>query len=323
VLPERNPKVHHFVQRAYLEGFQDPRLESSGESYVWVYIPGKSPFRQRPDRVARRNYYYCYDDEEKRKFDAEHSLQELEDLAQPALRKLRNREISLSAEDRLTFAGYVALSHTRVPTFERRMNRLVELLKAKELELTASNQDALRSVVEAVRKNSGEEVNVEEFRKKLTGGTVEIKQQNRGWTLNQMFKMLQVLQEVIYKMQWTFLFAPEDDFGFLTSDNPLSLFDPIGGPGGGIGFASSPAAHFIFPVSRGVCLLAQHQSNVRSSTIAASQVRTVNKGTIVHADSQLYAPFNLSAVQSILDRMMERRPPRKRVLFKRGKAVEE
>jgi hypothetical protein len=75
-----HPKQQHYVHRAYLEAFTDPDYEKRGESYLWAYLPGKSPFRQKPDRIAKRNYYYCFDREEKRQFDFEHTLQKLEDI---------------------------------------------------------------------------------------------------------------------------------------------------------------------------------------------------------------------------------------------------
>jgi hypothetical protein len=319
---EQNPKSQHYVQRAYLEGFQDPQLEGAGENLVWVYLPEKSPFRQRPGEVAVINYYYCHQDEETRKFDAEHHLQRLEDLAMPALHDLRLRQFDLSPQDRLTFAGYIALSHTRVPAFERSMNRLSSLVTGKQLELTTRDDKALQAVVNDMKQRSGEDITLEEFRKQLTGGTVKVTQENRGWSLRQMFHMLLFLQEVIFKMEWTFFVAPEGDSGFLTSDNPVSLFDPMGGIGG-TGFASSPAAHFTFPVSREVCLLAKHQSGPASIKLSASQVRFVNKATIERVDSQLYAPFRSLSVQAILDSVIKTRPAKKEVLLKKGKLVEE
>ena len=46
----------------------------------------------------------------KRQFLAEQVLQKLEDAALPILLRLREKEFTLGTEDRLTFAGYVALT---------------------------------------------------------------------------------------------------------------------------------------------------------------------------------------------------------------------
>jgi uncharacterized protein DUF4238 len=321
-VPGEEPKSQHYVHRAYLEGFQDPDLEKKGVSFVRVYMPGKSPFLQRPLRVAKRNYYYCYEREEQRLFQAEHGLGKLEDVALPVLRQLRERRFHLSPEDRLTFAGYVALSHTRVPTFQRTMDRLASLLSAKQLEFVANDERALKWAIAKIREDTGEDIDPQEFRKKLTGGTVIVKQTSREWSLRQMFQTMLFLQEVIFDMKWTFLLAPEDDAGFLTSDNPVSLFDPVGGQLGGIGFASSPAAHFTFPVSRSMCLLAGHQQGPETAELNGSKVRTVNKGTITRADSQLYAPFKSEAVQKILDSVVSQRTTSEKVLLSKGRVVE-
>jgi uncharacterized protein DUF4238 len=317
------PKQQHFVHRAYLEGFQDPEYLKKGEPALWVYIPRKSPFRQRPDRVARRNYYYCYREGEQRRFLVEHQLQKLEDVALPILRQLRERQFSLKPEDRINFAGYVALSHTRVPTFERSINRLSSLILAKHLELIIGNKNALEKVVTAIKEQTGEELDPEKFHKDLVGGTVVAKQTSREWSLLQTFKMMLFLQRVIYEMTWTFLLAAVDDPGFVTSDNPVSLLDPLAGPMRGIGFVSSPAAHFTFPISQNICLLAHHRKGPDSVKMSRLQVRMVNKATITHADCQVYAPFQSTKIQEILNDVTNNRKSTGRVLVSRGRVVEE
>lgn len=217
----QEPKCHHYVHRAYLEGFLDPDLERIREPFLWMYMGNKFPFRQRPERVAKRNYYYCYRDGEKKSFEAEHNLQKLEDLALPTLRQLRERHFALKDEDRLTFAGYIALAHTRVPTFERRINHLTELLSAKQVEFAASNTRFLESAAKEIRKTTGEEISAKEFQKRLTGGSVMVSQTNRGWSLRETFRTLLGLQTFIFRMHWTFLLTPPDVQGFLTSDNPV------------------------------------------------------------------------------------------------------
>jgi len=317
------PKGQHFVHRAYLEGFQDPRFEERKEPALWVYMPGKTPFRQRPDRVAKRNYYYCFEQEEKRLFVAEHGLQKLEDLALPILRQLADRKFSINPTDRLTFAGYVALAHIRVPTFERFLDFTTSLVHAKHMEMLAADKAALESVVAKISKAKGESLDPEEFRKKLTGGTVVLSQKSRGWTVRQMFENLVAIQEVIFRMKWTFLLSRPDDDGFLTSDNPVSLFDPTASPTRGIGFMSSPAAHFTFPICRTVCLLAHYGHPQEARELTPSEVRQTNKGTITRADSQLYAPFGYSAVQGILNDVVKAKGAPRRVLFSKGRAVVE
>ena len=173
-----------------------------------------------------------------------------------------------------------------------------------------------------MRERTGENIDTEEFLRKLTGGTVEVTQASREWSLREMFEAMLFLQKVIFSMKWTFLLAPKDDAGFLTSDNPVSLFDPVGGPLGGIGFASSPGAHFAFPISRSVALLAQHQQGPEIAELNAFRVRRVNKGTITRVDSQVYAPFGSASIQRILDIVVSQKTRSGKVLFSKGRVIE-
>jgi hypothetical protein len=322
-MPGEKPKSQHFVHRAYLEGFQDPTLIQRGKRALWVYMPGKTPIPQAPERVAKRNYYYCHQQENERQFNAEHLLQKMEDVALPLLLRIRDRDFAFNQEDRLTFAGYVALAHTRVPTFEKVVNRIATLKEAYKLEHVAHDRKALEAVVARIQAETGEELDVDDYFKKLTGGSAYVEQTDRGWSLKQMFTSMLALQKVIFGMHWCFLTAPDGDDGFLTSDNPVSLFDIAEGSSHGIGFASSPAPHFTFPISREICLLAQPHPNPRLVKLTPSEVRRVNSGTITRADGQLYAPFNIGAVKKLFDAVSSQTQRPHRVLLKHGHVVEE
>jgi hypothetical protein len=142
-MPAEEPKSQHFIHRAYLEGFQDPALLREGRRALWLYMVGKNPVPQAPERVAKRNYYYCYREKDERQFLVEHTLQKLEDSSLPILIKLKNVDLALSPEERVNFAGYIALSYTRVPAFERAVNKITELNEARRLEYFATNRSAL------------------------------------------------------------------------------------------------------------------------------------------------------------------------------------
>lgn len=188
------PKQQHYVHRAYLEGFVDPDLERRGESYVWAYLPGKSPFRQKPDRIAKRNYYYCFDRENRRQFDFEHTLQKLEDVSLPIVRRLRSRQFQFDPEDRLTLAGYIALSYTRVPRFEGLVNRMATLDAAFHLQDFTSDPENLKLLAREESERTGKEVTPEQLLNTLNAGSVYLTQTNRGWSLEQMVRIMMMLQ---------------------------------------------------------------------------------------------------------------------------------
>jgi hypothetical protein len=190
--------------------------------------------------------------------------------------------------------------------------------------MVANNSGAIESAAAALEEKTGETVDRDKFATDLKSGTVEISP-NRAWSLGQMFEMMMFLQEVIYNMRWRFLLAPNNEPGFLTTDNPVSLFDPLASPLGGIGFASSPAAHFTFPISRDVCLLAQHQPGPTTEQLNGYRTRSVNKAVITRSDTQVYAPFESALIQNIVDALAKQKvgASKRKILFSEGRVVEE
>src|SRR5215469_4132922 len=318
---ERKPeaKGQHYVHRAYLQGFVDP---DTNDEFLWLYMPKKHPYKQRPERIAKRNYFYCHLNEEKRSFDTEHILQRLEDAALPLLRKLNQRDFSLSDDERITFAGYVALAHTRVPTFQKFIDETTSWFTAKQLEfLIRSDNSILERYAKKLSEEKGEEISVEGLKREMSAGSVTLDQTNRGWSLRHMFRAMLTIQEVVYRIHWTFLIAPDDDPGFLTSDNPISLYDPAAGFG--TGFESSPQAYFTFALSKSLCLLARHYKAQSVANATSREVRRINKGTVGRADTQIYAPFNSMKIQEMLNEVVGRRRGSGKIYLRHGRAVRE
>lgn len=317
------PKSHHFVHRAYLEGFVDPQTTKGNEGYLWVYIPGKSPFKQRPERVAKRNYYYCIEKNAERDFLVEAGLASLEDAAMPILRALEHKSFDLTADDQLTFAGYIALAFTRVPTFERSMNRLAALSDGRLMEMASNDPRLLEQAARNESEETGRTVTAEEFRKKLIGGSIELRQTSRNWSVGMMVESMLRLQVLIANMHWSFLVAPEGDPGFVTTDNPVALYDPDAPTWAGISFAS-PTAHFAFPVNRELCLIGRHRPMPKIQRPSASHVRQINKAAITRCDAQVYAPFKSQKLQMILDEVAREKGGRTgKVFFRKGRLVQE
>lgn len=320
--PGPDPKGQHFVHRAYLDGFIDPKTSADTDQRLWAYMARKSPFLQRTERIAKRNYYYCLGGEGKpRNFQIENDLAKLEDAALPILLELRGKNFAMSADDRLTFAGYTALAFARVPAFERLVNRAQCLSRARKLELFSRDKELLEEAARKESKETGENVTAEHFRKNLTGGSIVISQESRGWSLKVMFEQMLILQKIIWKMNWSFSIAPDGDSGFVTTDNPVALFDP-NSASRGIGFTSSPTAHFAFPLGQNVCLVGSHSRAPLTRLLSASKVREINKNVMTRFDKQVYAPFRSDKVQDIVDSIAREQKPGK-VYFRKGKAVVE
>ena len=316
-MPGAQPKGQHFVHRASVEAFQDPTFATRREPALWVYMPGKHPFRQRPERVAKRNYYYCYERDGRRDFSVEtEMLQALEGYSTPILEKLSSGNFALTDEERLNFAGYVALTFTRVPVFQERTDRLVALMQAKQLEAVIHTPGAL----EGFAREIGEDA--EKLRATMKSGSVIVEQSSRGWSIKQMAEVMLGLQPIINGMQWMFAAAPDGSDGFLTSDNPVCVFDHTPPFPGAVAFLSSPNSFFTFPLSSQICLIGAHKQVTSSAKFTEGEVREVNKGTISRCDQQLYASFPSTKIQSLLDKFRLGKIP-KRVKLIRGRVVEE
>jgi hypothetical protein len=315
-------KGQHFVHRAYLDGFIDQTTSADTDERLWTYMARKSPFLQRTERLAKRNYYYCLGGKnEPRNFQIESDLAKLEDFTLPILLRLREKNFKMSADDRLTFAGYIALAFARVPVFERSVNREQALKSARNLELFSRDKGALEEAARKQSEETSENVTAEQIRKNLISGSIVIDQESREWSIKMMFERMLKLQQIIWKMNWSFSIAPDRDSGFLTTDNPVALFDP-NSASSGIGFTSSPAAHFAFPLGQNVCLIGSHSRAPLTRLLNASKVREVNKNVMTRFDKQVYAPFRSDKVQAIVDSVAQEQKPGK-VYFRKGKAVVE
>jgi hypothetical protein len=198
------------------------------------------------------------------------------------------------------------------------------LQKAHEVERFASDPEKLALLAREESESTGAEVTPEEMRTRLTAGSTFLTQTNRGWTLAQMARSMLPLQHIVFEMDWMILLAPDGDPGFLTSDNPVSLFSPAYHVPG-VGLLSNPDAHITFPISREICLLARHRQGRNHRVVRASavDVRRANKGTILRADTQLYAPFQSQEIQRLHDSAVMKRGKPKRVMIKKGRVVED
>jgi len=148
-------------------------------------------------------------------------------------------------------------------------------------------------------------------------------QKRQRWQAERLVLLFLTLQKDIYKMFWTFLFAPDGDDGFITSDNPVAFFHPAEGINERIGSATLAAPHFTFPICKEICLLVQPFRNPSQVALNSSNVRQVNRGTITRADGQLYAPFNSVAVQTLFDKINKQTKRPRRVLLRHGRVVVE
>lgn len=110
------PKRHHHLPESYQAGFCE-------KGRVWVYDRETGKFRRdKPVNVAARTHdYTIYRSGEVKDTRVEKFFAAVDGAAVPLMAKLRVKE-QLTADERQTFAWYLAYFATRVPRFRRRVN---------------------------------------------------------------------------------------------------------------------------------------------------------------------------------------------------------
>src|SRR5207237_10122786 len=98
-------------------------------------------------------------------------------------------------------------SYTTGPTSENLVNRLAILDTAFKLEKFAADPENLKLMAREESERTGKEVTPEEIQKSLNAGNVFLTQSNRGWSLEQMVRVMMMLQRIILDMRWVFLVA--------------------------------------------------------------------------------------------------------------------
>ena len=106
----------------------------------------------------------------------------------------------------------MALSYTRVPTFERTINRVTAIHQAMEVERFAANIENLNLMAKEESELTGQKVAPDDIRRRFTGGNAVVTQTSREWSLSQMIQVtIMNCQQIVFNMRWIFLVAPDGD----------------------------------------------------------------------------------------------------------------
>lgn len=114
------PKRHHFLPQFYLRGF-------SREDFVWLYDHEKKQYRCQPIRntAVIAHYYTASSESEEPDYSIESLLSQFEGRAKPVISKMENSE-TITAEERVDLAYFLALLFCRTPKFEREITFIAD-----------------------------------------------------------------------------------------------------------------------------------------------------------------------------------------------------
>ncbi len=282
-------KIHHYIPQFYLEAFLDPTQVAKGQNLLWVYEAGKTPRLSPTGKAASEVHFYSFEDAGEIKKTTEAVLSKLESHTAPVLRRIIAKQFRLSDLERSEFAGFVALTFCRTPFFLRSIDEMAADFQRHFSKTMASTPGVLERalrVVELVEQNKTD-VTADKLREFVLSDRYTVKQQSKAWTLKMMFEMMLDLLPIIERMRWSWLVS--DDEAFVTSDEPIAIFDRKATSLYRPGFMSSDSAEFTFPLSRNVCLYCTWRGTAGVAKINAHSVRQINRRTISWATRYVYA----------------------------------
>jgi hypothetical protein len=251
---------------------------------------------QIPRECAVQNYFYCFDQDGDRNFAVEKTLADMEAASAPVLNAVKRGRLPRNLTDKLTLAGYIALSILRTPTAKRIVDQAYVDSHVARLRALIDTPGRLEAYLAEEAERTGVKRDADEQRRKLKGGQVRAVQTSHGGSLLMMFQQLPVFQEKIVKMHWTLL---RSDSMFLTCDQPVVLPSPDRKlarlePG-------QIDPDFLFPVSRRFSLAGSSFQMDEYAEVDEASTKLFNIALIKRADRFVYSPFHASYIQEEIE----------------------
>ncbi|HEX4669851.1 MAG TPA: DUF4238 domain-containing protein [Solirubrobacterales bacterium] len=290
-LPPSSARRHHFVPAFALARFAQPPGSRKG----WMHqldVRSGAPKRTRPDDVAFVKDLYTYEDHQgelSRTVESFFSI--VEKHAAPALDNLCEDPGSISPQNRLTIAFFLAFQESRTPEGLIRTERMRQAAFELKASMGLSSLEAFRKEFDCDVTQSMSLDELEDMRKRMQNQLLEGRvgyESPRTGALAQIMKVATEIAGEIFSLDWIVLTAEGAEF--VTSDRPISMVDHAPQhPWSGNGWKSSAEAISFYPISptKGLFMVAGDHS----LTVATSdrlQVRRLNLMTYGWAERFIY-----------------------------------
>ena len=146
----------------------------------------------------------------------------------------------------------------------------------------------------------------EKFIRDMADGTIELTQASKGFALVGALEGGQMLTPKVAGVHWTLCEAPVSE-PWITTDNPVALFEPFPGrrkPG-----VYGPSLQFLFPISPRFLLFGEPMTPGPDDRgrVPAHTVRMFTDDLLKIAHRQIYASFFSKELQSRVNRVFKRR----------------
>ena len=298
-MPTTLARRHHYVPCLLLAQWARPP-NRNGLLYELTLDAGVVT-ETKPDGVAWERDLYAIGDPASPDLVIEALLATVEGYAVDPLRGLATCPASLTSEDRYVVALFLALQQGRTPV-GLAQHKIVARMAAEQA-LRASLRDK-----EGVTKRYREKVNplateseirefaVEQLRA-LHRGDLKIDLPDEAPHQAMWASVSRVAFDVAAS-DWTLLKRPGEYVEFIASDRGLSMWDPNLGPSQGNGWATSPTAETMIPISPSVCLrVMPGTAGYSVETASDASVAEINLRTYGWAETAIVGSAKSSLVE--------------------------
>jgi hypothetical protein len=306
------PKHHHYVTKAYLEGFLGP-----SQRHLVCYGRGRGPFRRSPEDLACQRNYYALKKEDGTWDDSIETLigQTVEGPGLPVIQKLASGNTKLSWQDRNRISLLIAFQEMRTPSARERTRAFSRALNERvthDIKTVDPHQNSVQIMGESGKTST---VTLDEMTKAhdeiCDDHSTEIHRPLVGTALK--------LSDLLRYMKFT-VYYPTGNEEFVTTDTPvIRVFRKPAPLGTGI---NRTDVEVRFPLSRKALLTLTHDlklvellerasdskrsrllkalPEIRIKPTVDSQVAALNRAHARHSHRWLFASNELDWAPAVL-----------------------
>ena len=275
------PKRHHTLPRFYLAGF-------AREGLLWLFDRQESEYRRQSviNTAVEKKFYTRVYNEEQEHADVEALLAKVEGHSKPILESLAQGD-EITADERETFAFFVALLYLRTPGFRGKHNAFAEatLKRVSKIELATAEQAA--TWMERAKAQDIEfpaNVTPESVSEFFTRGEYSF-ELSRNESIMSMLMLAFPFFQTFRALEWRILHAPARK-AFITSDEPIALIPSKNHQTIGLGSVGllTPGVVKVVPLQSEACLLmGDPGKRLFHGEATREQVRELNLTTAVQS----------------------------------------
>lgn len=280
-------KKHHYVPRFYLGLFLDKNRHPPQANYLWVIEKYKNnAFRKSPENIAFENYFYSIDESDANDSNIiEDMLSKVESDVSKIFRDIKNGNIDFKCEKkRFTFSQFICLMHHRT-------------VKAKELLRILAQNIIKSSLMRDVNKIGGlsnylrkqgikDDISNQEFIDVFNRMKLVLPKET---FLNFMIMLTIQIIPFLYERNWCFITPESGKRFFITSDNPVLLYNSEIKDSEFIPGLAFKNTDIFFPISPRVCLCASFSIDEGKKEICDADVVFINRKIANNCNRYIFA----------------------------------